>query len=40
MLSVATAVDWAIEWYKAFQYKKRDMQELTREHISRFEGLS
>ncbi len=39
-LSVATAVDWAIEWYKIFQHKKRDMQELTRDHISRFEGLS
>jgi len=39
-LGVATAVDWAIDWYKAFQDKKRDMYEVTKDHISRFEGFN
>jgi len=38
-LGVAEAVDWAIEWYKAFAQKKTDMCEMTREHIARFQEL-
>lgn len=38
-LGVVEAVDWAIEWYKAFQRQKKDMCEITREQISRFQEL-
>jgi len=38
-LGAAEAVDWAIEWYKAFAQKKTDMCEMTREHIARFQEL-
>jgi CDP-glucose 4,6-dehydratase len=39
LLPLAQALDWIVEWYRAFQ-ERADLQRLTRKQIERYETLS